>query len=58
MRSVYIVYDNGKVEEFGSEEDAHTYISVMQSQDPTKSYTIVKEERYTVKGLGRDPDLH
>ena len=62
MRYTFDVVDaRGEVIEqnLSSEEEAHTYIAMLQDQGhDTASWTIVKNEHYTVKGLGRDPDLH
>ena len=42
-----------------SEEEASTVLGILQHNGiDTSSYIINKIEHYTIKGLGRDPDLH
>jgi len=40
------------------EERAKTVIRFLKEQNPAETYEIQEERIYTVKGLGRDPDLH
>jgi len=40
------------------EEQAQTYLSFLVDKYPSEDFRIEKERIYTVKGLGRDPDLH
>jgi hypothetical protein len=40
------------------EEHAKTVVGFLKEQNPTETYEIQEERIYTVKGLGRDPDLH
>ena len=58
MRYTYDVVDdasNTVLETgFSSEEEAYVYAQHFQ----ILHYTIVKREHATVRGLGRDPDLH
>jgi hypothetical protein len=57
MRYTYDVTDTkGTVIEagFANREEAYEYCLVKELVD----YTIVERQHYTVKGLGRDPDLH
>jgi len=43
----------------GTEDEAYEIMSMMQSQGiDTSGYRIIEIQHYTVKGLGRDPDLH
>ena len=35
-----------------------TVIAFLKEQNPHEQYTVEEETVYTVKGLGRDPDLH
>jgi hypothetical protein len=62
MRYTFNILDVlGNIVEQGlsSEEEAATVIGILQQNGiDTASYTINKIEHYTVKGLGRDPDLH
>ena len=39
-------------------EQAETFVQFLQETHPHETYTIEQERIYTVKGLGRDPDLH
>ena len=63
MRSEYdIVDDRGVVIESSipdrrQAEDMITMMQTIQNID-VQSYTIVERRVATVKGLGRDPDLH
>lgn len=62
MRYTYdIINHRGEVIErdLNTEDEAFEYLSVHQSQGhDTSLYQIIKVQHYTVKGLGRDPDLH
>ena len=37
---------------------AETYLEFLRDKYPHETYHIVEKTIYTVKGLGRDPDLH
>ena len=39
-------------------EQAETFVQFLLENHPHETYTIEQERIYTVKGLGRDPDLH
>ena len=56
----HIVDRNGvRVEEnIPTEDQATTYLEFLKDQQPHEEYTIEQERIYTVKGMGRDPDLH
>ena len=57
MRYTYDVVDRlGNTVEagFANRDEAYEYCLVKELTD----YTIVEQAHYTVKGLGRDPDLH
>ena len=56
----HIVDSQGQVVESNlpDEEHAKTVIGFLKEQNPTETYEIQEERIYTVKGLGRDPDLH
>jgi len=41
-----------------TQAQAQTVINFLCEQNPGETYTIQEEEIHTVKGLGRDPDLH
>ena len=57
MRDVYTVKDaEGNTVTTCAEYD-HAYEYVQQQTD-AQGYTIEHSKEYTVKGLGRDPDLH
>jgi hypothetical protein len=62
MRYTFNIVDVlGNIVEEGlsSEEEASTVLGILQHNGiDTSSYIINKIEHYTVKGLGRDPDLH
>ena len=62
MRYTYNIVDtqgNKVHENLGTKEEAHEVIQIMQSQGfDTTHLEIVEIMHYTVKGLGRDPDLH
>jgi len=49
-----------KVELIGcsSETEAYEVMQQLQDANPRGVYEIVSETLYTVKGLGRDPELH
>lgn len=50
---------NTRVEEnIPALDQAETYIEFLKQQNPHETYSIEQERVYTVKGLGRDPDLH
>ena len=48
--------DGSVVAELNSYEEAFEYMTMMELR--TDEYEIVERTVYTVKGLGRDPDLH
>ena len=48
--------DRSVVAELNTYDEAYEYMTMMEL-NPTE-YEIVKRTVYTVKGLGRDPDLH
>lgn len=56
----HIVDRNGtRVEEnIPTEDQAHTYLEFLKGQHPHEEYSVEQERIYTVKGMGRDPDLH
>jgi len=56
----HIVDSQGQVVESNlpDEEHAKTVIRFLKEQNPAETYEIQEERIYTVKGLGRDPDLH
>lgn len=62
MRYSYDITDyrgNKVYENLSSKQEAQEVISFLQSQGiNTSTYQIVENQHYTVKGLGRDPDLH
>ena len=62
MRYTYDVLDareNTIETGLSSEAEAHEYIAVMRdSGQDTSGWHIREQEHATVKGLGRDPDLH
>lgn len=62
MRYTYDIVDtqgNKVHENLCSKEEAHEVIQIMQSQGiDTSQFEIIENMHYTVKGLGRDPDLH
>ena len=60
MRTEYeVLNDQGEVvAQLSTYEEAHEYVLHVTLQDPYTRLTIEKREHYTVKGLGRDPDLH
>lgn len=62
MRYTYNIVDSrGTVihENLSSSEEAHETIAIMSSQGvDTSEYSIEELQHYTVKGYGRDPDLH
>jgi len=37
---------------------AETFLQFLKDKNPHEEYTVERERIYTVKGLGRDPDLH
>lgn len=39
-------------------EQAETYVKFLQDNNPSETYSVEETRVYTVKGLGRDPDLH
>jgi hypothetical protein len=41
-----------------TEDQAQTYLEFLKQQNPHETFSIEQERVYTVKGLGRDPDLH
>jgi len=45
-------------ENIPTEDQAYTYLEFLKSQHPHEEYTVKQERIYTVKGMGRDPDLH
>ena len=48
--------DKTVVVELNSYEEAYEYMTMMELNP--SDYDIVERTVYTVKGLGRDPDLH
>ena len=56
----HIVDRNGtRVEEnIPTEDQAYTYLEFLKGQHPHEEYSVEQERIYTVKGMGRDPDLH
>ena len=48
--------DKTAVAELNSYEEAYEYMTMMELSP--RDYEIVERTVYTVKGLGRDPDLH
>ena len=48
--------DKTVVAELNSYEEAYEYMTMMELSP--RDYEIVERGVYTVKGLGRDPDLH
>lgn len=57
MKTVYdIVVDDAVVETVYTREQAYEYTE--QLELTSSEYTIVERTYSTVKGLGRDPDLH
>lgn len=56
----HIVDRNGtRVEEnIPTEDQANTYLEFLKGQHPHEEYSVERERIYTVKGMGRDPDLH
>ena len=62
MRYTYNIVDaqgNKVYADLGTKAEAHEVISILQDQGiDVQQYSIVEEQHYTVKGLGRDPDLH
>lgn len=56
----HIVDRNGKRVESNipDEHQAETVLNFLKEQKPHEEYSIEQEQFYTVKGLGRDPDLH
>lgn len=48
--------DQTVVAELNTYDEAYEYMTMMEL-NPTE-YEIVERTVYTVKGLGRDPDLH
>ena len=48
--------DKTVVAELNSYEEAYEYMTMMELNP--SDYDIVERTVYTVKGLGRDPDLH
>lgn len=62
MRYTYDIVDatNSIVESgLSSEAEAHTVIGILTEQGHnTTDYVVVEREHATVKGMGRDPDLH
>lgn len=62
MRYTYDIVDatNSIVESgLSSEAEAHTVIGILTEQGHnTQDYTVVEREHATVRGMGRDPDLH
>lgn len=41
-----------------AEDQAETFLQFLKDKNPHETYSIERERIYTVKGLGRDPDLH
>jgi len=62
MRYTYNIVDGQSrviEENLGSYEEGTTIIAMLTEQGvDTSTYKVVEREHYTVKGLGRDPDLH
>ena len=61
MRYTFDVLDaqDNVLDNLTSETEAHDYIAIMRdSEHNTSDWHIRKREHATVKGLGRDPDLH
>ena len=61
MRYTFDVLDaqNNVLDNLTSENEAHEYIAIMRDNGAnTADWHIRKLEHATVKGLGRDPDLH
>ena len=57
MKTVYdIVVDDSVVETVYTREQAYEYTE--QCKLTSSEYTVVERTYSTVKGLGRDPDLH
>ena len=62
MRFIYRIEDGrGGVihDNIPSREQADEILQILSSQGvDVQDHVIVEEKHYTVKGLGRDPDLH
>lgn len=51
--------DNQQIESnIPTRAQAETYLEFLRDKYPHETYAIKETTIYTVKGLGRDPDLH
>ena len=62
MLTVYRIYDHTDNETLadgiGDESQAYETLQLYQLQYPTHDLEVETYTKYTVRGLGRDPDLH
>ena len=62
MLTVYRIYDHTDSETLadgiGDASQAYETLQLYQLQYPTHELEVETYTKYTVRGLGRDPDLH
>tara|TARA_B110000438_G_scaffold153916_1_gene147869 strand:- start:459 stop:650 length:192 start_codon:yes stop_codon:yes gene_type:complete len=52
------VTQNVELIDCSSKSEAYEVMQQLQDANPNGIYEIVSDIKYTVKGLGRDPELH